>query len=162
MRLIVAGVLSASSLFVSVTQAAEVNDCAALQSEVETLRLKVRQLEAAASATPATAATPSLPGVASKPPATQTVVVEEPYSRTGCSKGLFQGIEPAKWQDPDLWLDLEKGQSPAAVEALLGVEHYDERGGGNVVWHYGRCGATSVARVLFTAGKLADWRPPSR
>ena len=88
------------------------------------------------------------------------MVVEEPYSRTGCRAGLFEGIKPAKWQESNVWFDLEKGQTPAAVEALLGVEHYDEAGGGNVIWHYGRCGKRSMAQVLFSQGKLADWRAP--
>lgn len=140
------------------------NDCSALQTEVETLRAKVRTLEAGLAVAPSVAAQTSaaLPGTAAKPAATQIVVVEEPYSRTGCSRGLFKGIEPAKWQDPDLWLDLSKGQPAAEVEKLLGVAHYDERGGGNVIWHYGRCGAASMAQVLFTNGQLADWRAPTR
>lgn len=137
-------------------------DCSALQQEVMKLRAQVRALEAAGRPiTSHQAAASALPGTAAKPAATQTLVVEEPYSRTGCSKGLFTGIAPAKWQDANLWLDLEKDQSPAAVEALLGVEHYDERGGANVIWHFGKCGAASKAQVLFTNGKLADWRAPN-
>lgn len=135
-------------------------DCPALQAEVETLRAKVRALEAAQHpAEPAAASV--LPGAAAKPAATATVVIEEPYSRTGCRKGLFESIAPAKWQDAQLWLDLERGQTPAQVEALLGVEHYDEQGGGNVLWHFGKCGFSSLAQVLFTKGRLADWRAPS-
>ena len=138
------------------------SDCSALQQEVTQLRAKVSTLEAALrpvapTQTPASA----LPGTAAKPAATQTLVIEEPYSRSGCSKGLFAGIAPAKWQDGNLWLDLEKGQSPAAVEALLGIEHFDERGGANVIWHFGKCGAASRAQVLFTDGRLADWRAPN-
>lgn len=143
------------------TSAAE---CAALQTEVETLRAKVRELEAALVPTPTAApqtADTALPGTAAKPEAVKKLVIEEPYSRTGCSRGLFKGIDPARWQDPELWLELEKGQSPAEVEKLLGVEHYDERGGNSVVWHYGKCGASSMAQVLFTRGKLADWRAPA-
>lgn len=138
-------------------------ECAALQSEVETLRTKVKVLDAAQSPASTTlpSAAPALPGTAAKPLAVQTVVIEEPYSHTGCSRGLFKGIESAAWQDGSLWLDLEKGQSPAAVEKLLGVEHYDEHGGRNVVWHYGRCGKSSLAQLLFTDGKLADWRAPA-
>ncbi len=146
--------------------AADSSDCAALRVEVETLRAKVHALEAAAQTinviAPTRAADATLPGTAAKPAATQTLVIEEPYSRTGCSRGLFKGIEPARWQDPELWFELEKGMSPAAVEALLGVEHYDQQGGGDVVWHYGRCAASSRAQALFSKGKLADWRPPSR
>lgn len=140
-------------------------DCSTFQQEVTQLRERVRMLEAAlrpVATAPAQTAASTLPGTAAKPAATQTLVIEEPYSRTGCSKGLFAGIAPAKWQNADLWLDLEKGQSPAAVEALLGVEHYDERGGGNVIWHYGKCGAASRAQVLFSNGQLADWRVPAR
>ena len=150
--------LTATSSF-----AAPAAECAALQTEVETLRAKVRTLEAALS--PVATAPPqaaSRPGTAAKPAATATLVIEEPYSRSGCSRGLFKGIEPAQWQESDRWLDLEKGQSPAEVEKLLGAEHYDERGGSNVIWHYGKCGASSRAQVLFTNSKLADWRAPSR
>lgn len=147
---------------VSLQLAAAPAECTALQGEVEALRAKVKALEAAQSPViaPLPTAAPALPGTAAKPPAVQTIVIEEPYSRTGCSKGLFKGIAPARWQDASLWFDLEKGQSPAAVEKLLGVEHYDERGGRNVVWHYGRCGTNSLAQLLFTDGLLADWRAP--
>lgn len=140
------------------------NDCSAQQTELETLRARVRTLEAGLAAAPSVALQTSaaLPGTAAKPAATKVVVVEEPYSRSGCSLGLFKGIEPAKWQDRDLWLDLGKGQSAAQVEKLLGVEHYDERGGGNVIWHYGRCGGASMAQVLFSNGQLVDWRAPTR
>jgi hypothetical protein len=109
---------------------------------------------------PLASAQATLPGAAEKPAAVAKVVVEEPYSRTGCSRGLFKGIASAIWQEADRWLDLEKGQTPAEVEAILGVEHYDEAGGDSVVWHYGRCGVASRAQVLFTKGRLADWRPP--
>lgn len=149
----------------SAEAASPATDCTALQQEVTQLRARVRTLEAAlrpVATAPAQTAASALPGTAAKPAATQTLVIEEPYSRSGCSKGLFAGIAPAKWQGADLWLDLEKGQSPAAVEALLGVEHYDERGGANVIWHYGKCGAASKAQVLFSSGRLADWRAPSR
>ncbi len=136
--------------------------CSALQAEVETLRAKLRSLEALVVPTAAPAqADPALPGTAAKPSATATLVIEEPFSRTGCRRSLFTGIEAARWQDSELWLDLQKGQSPAEVEKLLGIEHFDERGGDNVIWHYGKCGATSMAQVLFTGGKLADWRAPS-
>ena len=144
--------------------AAPAADCPALQAELETLRAKVRTLEAAQlplAAVPAKPTASALPGTAPKPAATATVVIEEPYSRTGCRKGLFGSIAPAKWQDAQLWLDLERGQTPAEVEALLGVEHYDEQGGGNVVWHYGKCASASMAQLLFTQGRLADWRAPS-
>ncbi len=142
---------------------ADASSCSALQTEVENLRARVKQLEAAA--LPATASTPAsisaLPGTAAKPPPQQYVVVEEPYSTTGCSRGLLKGIPPGKWQDTNLWSGLEKGQSPGAVEALLGAEHYDASGGGNVMWQYGKCGKSSMAQVLFSNGKLADWRAPS-
>jgi hypothetical protein len=152
--------LTTTALLVAPTWAA--SDCAALQTEVEQLRARVKALEAAQThLAPPVDAAPVLPGAAAKPAAVATVVVEEPYSRTGCSKGLFKGIEPARWQETDLWLDLEKGQSPAAVEKLLGVEHYDERGGDKVIWHYGKCGASSMAQVLFTKGLLSDWRAPT-
>lgn len=145
------------------SQAIEPTACTALQAEVETLRAKLRALETAAApaAVPAAIA-PAVEGLAPKPAPVQRVVVEQPYSRTGCSESLFKGMAPARWQDGDLWLDLEKGLSPAAVEKLLGVEHYDEQGGGNLVWHYGKCGAASRAQLLFTDGKLANWRAPSR
>ena len=144
--------------------AAGSSDCPALQAELETLRAKVRTLEAAQRplvTAPAPSAASALPGTAPKPAATTTVVIEEPYSRSGCRKSLFERIAPAKWQDASLWLDLERGQTPAEVEAMLGAEHYDEQGGGNIAWLYGKCGASSMAQVLFTRGKLADWRAPS-
>lgn len=137
-------------------------ECEALKTEVETLRARVKLLESAATATPAAPAAAQLPGTAAKPAAVQKVVVEEPYSRTGCSLGLFKGIPPGKWQKIDLWGELEKGQTPAQVEAILGPEHYDESGGGNVIWHYGRCGVASRAQALFSKGRLEDWRPPSQ
>jgi len=140
-------------------------DCTALQAEVEALRARVQVLEAKAdetALTPLPSLQSVLPGAAAKPAATATVVVEEPYSRTGCSRGLFKGIEPARWQDPDLWLDLKKGQTPAEVEQQLGVEHYDEHDGNKVIWHYGKCELRSKAQVLFVDGKLMDWRVPAQ
>lgn len=143
--------------------AAPASECSALQAEVEALRAKVRALEASALpvTTPPQQAAAALPGTAAKPAAVARVVIEEPYSRTGCSRGLFKGIAPARWQDIELWRDLAQGQSPAEVEQLLGIEHYDERGGRNVIWHYGNCGASSRAQVLFTDGKVADWQAPA-
>lgn len=149
-----------ASLPLSVAAQSPATDCSALQAEVETLRAQLRTLQAAPNPTASPAA--ALPGIAAKPAATQRLVIEEPYSRSGCRRGLLKGVAPARWQDADLWLDLEKGQSPAQVEALLGSEHFDESGGGNVIWHYGKCGATSLAQVLFSNGKLSDWRVPSR
>ena len=150
--------------FTSLAASPATAECSALQLEVDALRAKVRLLEGALTPVATAAAqTPdtALPGTAAKPEAVKKLVIEEPYSRTGCSRGLFKGIEPARWQDHELWLELEKGQSPAEVEKLLGVEHYDERGGGNIVWHFGKCGASSMAQVLFKQGRLADWRAPS-
>lgn len=143
--------------------AASPSECGALQAEVEALRAKVRLLEAAAQTvtTAPKQADAALPGMAAKPAAVAKVVIEEPYSRTGCSRGLFKGIAPARWQDQELWRDLARDQTPAEVEKLLGVEHYDERGGRNVIWHYGNCGASSRAQVLFTDGKVADWQAPA-
>ena len=115
----------------------------------------------AANAQPLLKQAAPLPGTAAKPAAKRIVVVEEPYSRSGCRQSLFEGATPGKWQDADLWVDLEKGQLPAQVEALLGPEHYDERGGDSIIWHYGKCGASSMAQVLFTKGRLADWRKPA-
>lgn len=158
MRLALMAIAAALPLLV----AAQVpNDCRALQTEVEALRARVKILEAA-NAQPLPKQPAALPGTAAKPAAKQIVIVEEPYSRSGCRQSLFEGAASAKWQDVELWLELEKGQLPAKVEALLGPEHYDERGGNNVIWHYGKCGASSMAQVLFTNGKLADWRKPSR
>lgn len=141
-------------------QAEPAKDCRALQTEVTALRARVKALEAANMA-PAPRQAARLPGTAAKPAAKRVIVIEEPYSRSGCRQSLFKGAETGKWQDADPWLDLEKGQLPAAVEALLGPEHYDERGGNNVIWHYGKCGASSKAQVLFTKGRLADWRKPA-
>jgi len=136
-------------------------DCRALQAEVAALKARIKVLEAANPALPSKQSAP-LPGTAAKPAAKRVVVIEEPYSRSGCRRSLFDEPTPAKWQDADLWLDLEKGQLPTQVEALLGPEHFDERGGNNVIWHYGKCGASSIGQVLFTKGRLVDWRKPER
>lgn len=152
---------------------AQNESCADAQAEVQRLREQVSALQAAlaAASSPvgasaaniaASATTaPALPGTAAKPAPEVRVVVEEPYSRTGCSRGLLKGIAPAAWQDAELWKDLRKGQTPVEVEALLGPEHYDVSGGGNVIWHYGRCGKSSMGQALFTNGRLADWRAPA-
>lgn len=145
---------------------AATDDCAADRAELEALRAKVKLLEAGqlradtAAPTPAAAAPAPLPGAAAKPAAVARVVIEEPYSKTGCRKNVFTSLTPAAWQDAELWLDLDIGMSAAEVEKLLGVEHYDEAGGNRVVWHYGKCGASSRAQVLFDHGKLTDWRAP--
>lgn len=154
--------LLALSTFVALpSQAEEAADCAALRVEVQALREKVAVLEAMtrtpAISMAAQSADAALPGISAKPDA-----IEKPYSRTGCSKGLFQNSKAARWQDVERWADLEKGLSQAEVEALLGVEHYDENGGGNIIWHYGKCDASSRAQVLFDNGRLMDWRAPSR
>ncbi len=137
--------------------------CTALQAELDTLRAQLHRFEAAEKIAAPIAvlnAEAVLPGTVAKPPATQILVIEQPYSKTGCRLGLFQAPARAKWQDTELWLDLEKELSPAAVEALLGSEHYDVRGGDNVIWQYGKCGASSQAQVMFSNSKLADWRAP--
>lgn len=156
------GLIAATLLMTApLTRAAEAA-CAASAAEVEALRARVRELEAAlapaAAATPATAA---LPGTAPRPAMVTTVTVEPAYSRTGCTRGLLGSIADAPWRDADRWADLKQGDAPAHVEALLGPEHFDEQGGGNVVWHYGRCGKRSMAQALFTNGRLAEWRAPS-
>jgi hypothetical protein len=145
------------------TGIAQNQSCTDTQAEVQRLREQVRTLQAALDAKADAATVPAsatLPGTAAKPAPQVRVVVEEPYSHTGCSRGLLKGIAPAQWQDGELWKDLRNGQTPAEVEALLGPEHYDETGGGNVLWHYGRCGKSSMGQVLFTGGQLSGWRAP--
>lgn len=138
-------------------------NCDALQAEVVALRARVKALEKTpAAAAPTRKSTPALPGTAARPAAIRKVVVEEPYSRSGCKDSLFKTTANSLWQDPDQWLELSKGQAPAKVEALLGPEHFDERGGDSVVWHYGRCGKSSAAQLLFIKGKLSGWRAPAR
>lgn len=153
--------LAAVIILPACAQVQPIKDCRALQAEVTALRARVKLLEAA-NTVPAARQAVALPGTAAKPAAKRVIVIEEPYSRSGCRQSLFKGMESSKWQDADAWLDLEKGQQPAQAEALLGPEHYDERGGNNVIWYYGKCGASSKAQVLFTKGRLAGWRAPAR
>lgn len=161
--------------------ASEPASCSAEQAEISRLQARVLELEkalrgpvapvasaipAAPAASPASTAAGAAPastsGLAPKPAKKIVVVEEEAYSRSGCSPGLFQSIPYAKWMDSELWLELEKGMRPEAVESLLGPEHYDTAAGDNLKWEYGRCGARSDAQLLFNQGKLADWRAPAK
>ncbi|TAJ53490.1 MAG: hypothetical protein EPN60_01245 [Nevskiaceae bacterium] len=141
--------------------------CSTEQAEINRLKARVLELEKAlrspappeaVSVSTGTAAT----GLAPKPANKIVVVEEEPYSRSGCRPSLFQDVPYAKWMDPELWMELDKGMSPAEVEGLLGPEHYDTAGGGNVKWEYGKCGARARAQLLFEQGKLSDWRLPGK
>lgn len=164
-RLILPVFLCLASLPVALA-ASEAGNCSMEQAEISRLQARVLELEkalrapapnAAASTSPAAA-----PGLAPKPANKIVVVEEEPYSRSGCRPSVFQDVPYAKWMDGELWLELEKGMSPVEVESLLGPEHYDTAGGGNVKWEYGKCGARARAQLLFVQGQLADWRAPSK
>lgn len=112
------------------TGIAQNQSCTDTQAEVQRLREQVRTLQAALDAKADAATVPAsatLPGTAAKPAPQVRVVVEEPYSHTGCSRGLLKGIAPAQWQDGELWKDLRNGQTPAEVEALLGPDGASEQ-----------------------------------
>ncbi|WP_148044750.1 hypothetical protein [Stagnimonas aquatica] len=146
--------------------AADPASCLAEQAEISRLQARVLELEKAlrgpAAPEAASTAPTASPGLAPKPANKIVVVEEEPYSRSGCRPSLFQDVPYAKWMDPELWMELEKGMSPVAVESLLGPEHYDTAGGGNVKWEYGKCGPRARAELLFEKGQLSDWRLPSK
>lgn len=134
--------------------------CTDLQAENSALKARIAELELRGNA----ALPPSpviLPGTAAKPSPEVQVRVVAPYSRTGCSTGLFNSAPRARWQDAD-WQDLLKGMTAAEVETLLGVEHFDVTGGGNTIWQFGKCGNTAIAEALFSQGLLEHWRAPSQ
>lgn len=83
-----------------------------------------------------------------------------PYDRTGCSRALFKGPPPAKWNEPDNWRELSRGQSMADVEGSLGKEHFDVSGQGRVEWQYGKCGDQVSGRVQFVNGRVVFWKVP--
>lgn len=152
--------------------AAEPAGCASQDAEITALKARIRELEAlhkpATATAPAPTASaqaalpPASPGLAPKPPAQVVVTEVEPYSRSGCRPSLFQDIPYAIWMDEHRWEELHKGMSAVEVETLLGPEHYDTAGGGNVKWEYGKCGEQARAELLFVRGKLAEWRAPRR
>jgi len=159
--------LLCSLLLIPTLSAATELGCAALQSENEALKARIRELETGlaavvAPATPVAPPAPVEPGLAPKPAKTVRVVEEEPYSRTGCRPSLFTPIPAARWMETDLWDGLEKGMAAVDVEKLLGVEHYDTSGGGRTKWEYGKCGQSSRAQLLFENGRLIDWRSPNQ
>jgi hypothetical protein len=164
-RLILPAFLYLASLPVALA-ASEPGSCSTEQAEISRLQARVLELEKAlrspAPPAAASAAPTAAPGLAPKPANKIVVVEEEPYSRSGCRPSVFQDVPYAKWMNGELWLELEKGMSPVEVESLLGAEHYDTAGGGNVKWEYGKCGARARAQLLFVQGQLADWRPPSK
>lgn len=82
------------------------------------------------------------------------------YADTGCNRSLFRGPPPGKWQDGKRWEGLHQGMSMAEVEAVLGVEHYDEAADGKVKWEYGRCGRSYEGIVVFAGGSVTAWSPP--
>jgi hypothetical protein len=83
-----------------------------------------------------------------------------PYTRTGCSRDLFSGPPPAKWNEADNWRGVRKGESAAEVEGALGKEHFDAAGRGLVEWQYGKCGDVVGGRVLFQNGQVVSWQVP--
>ena len=83
-----------------------------------------------------------------------------PYDRTGCSRDVFKGPPPAKWNDISNWSGLRNGLDPAQVEEILGKEHYNASGHGRVEWQYGRCGDQIAGRVQFLEGKVVYWQVP--
>jgi hypothetical protein len=83
-----------------------------------------------------------------------------PYDHAGCSRDLFKGPVPAKWNEADNWLDVERGQNMADVEKSLGKEHFTAQGRGLVEWQYGKCGDHVAGRVLFQDGKVVSLQVP--
>ena len=83
-----------------------------------------------------------------------------PYTHAGCSRGMFQGPPPAKWNDASNWMGMRRGLNMAEVTDLLGKEHYDVSGRGRIEWQYGRCGDAVNGRVQFLDGQVVYWQPP--
>lgn len=169
MNLLRASLLLALTSFACLSTAAEPTACVTQDAEIASLKARIRELEAARGSTSAAvtgsaqaALEPAAPGLAPKPAKTVVVTEVEPYSRSGCRPSLIQDIPYAIWMDEYRWTELDKGMDAVEVEKLLGPEHYDTAGGGNVKWEYGKCGDRSRAQLLFVNGKLADWRPPAR
>lgn len=164
-KLILPAVLGLSALPLT-PAVAEPASCSAEQAEINRLQARVLELEKALRGPSipeaASSAATATPGLAPKPANKIVVVEEEPYSRSGCRPSLFQDVPYAKWMDTELWMELEKGMSPPEVENLLGPEHYDTAGGGNVKWEYGKCGPRARAELLFKQGVLSDWRLPGK
>jgi hypothetical protein len=136
-----------------------------LRAEIATLKSRNAVLERAcptavsanssAVGTPS-ASTPAASNQAAAPAAPQptaaTVAVSEPpqnYSHAGCDRSLFSGPPPGKWQDSKAWSHISKGMTMAAVEAALGVEHFDENRDDAVQWQYGRCNSGWKGSVTF-------------
>jgi hypothetical protein len=83
-----------------------------------------------------------------------------PYDHAGCSRALGKGPVPAKWNEADNWLDVQRGLSMEEVEKSLGKEHFNAQGRGVTEWQYGKCGDTVAGRVLFQDGKVVSWQTP--
>jgi len=119
-------------------------------------------------AQPAPAGTPPVASAAVPPgyklvPVTAPDYVDPlapPYDRTGCSRDVFKGPPPARWNDLDNWSGLSRGQTMAEVEKQLGKEHFDATGRGRVEWQYGKCGDVVRGRVQFEGGQLVSWQVP--
>jgi hypothetical protein len=67
---------------------------------------------------------------------------------------------PARWNDADNWLDVQRGQSMDEVEKALGKEHFNVQGRGLVVWQYGKCGDNVAGRVVFQDSKVVSFQLP--
>ncbi len=83
-----------------------------------------------------------------------------PYDRTGCSREMFAGPPPAKWNDAENWRGIYRGESMAEVEQAVGKEHFDRSSRGRVEWQYGKCGSAVSGSALFEGGKLISWQVP--
>lgn len=85
------------------------------------------------------------------------------YAAAGCDRGLLSGPEAGRWQKLQNWDAVTKGLTPAEVEAIVGVEHYDVTlRNGRTQWQYGRCSSSYEAAVEFLDGRVVSVVPPDR
>jgi hypothetical protein len=120
------------------------------------------QAAAAPASPPAVAAVPVPAGYKLVPLSTPDWVdpLSPPYDHTGCSRALGKGPMPAKWNEADNWLDVQRGQSKDEVEKSLGKEHFDAQGRGLVEWQYGKCGDNVAGRVVFKDDRVVSFQVP--
>jgi hypothetical protein len=130
---------------------------AVLRAQLQVLQQKCPSPDAAA---PVSSALPGAPPPAA-PEGYRLVKEPEPYSRTGCSEGLFSAGPDAPWKHAENWRALERGMSADEVEALLGPEHYNVGSGARIAWQYGKCGAKARGTVVYQNGQLRSWKAPS-